>query len=186
MGSRRLILLRHGQAQPEDAKTPDFERVLTPRGAREAAEAGRHLVSEGWKPDWIIVSPAARTLATAGIVAEHCGIDGALIETARELYQASEQTIWRIICACAAARGAAAPGASASGVAARAASRIGCLLVCGHNPGLSQLASRLGAKQERRGLPTAGIATALWPHGDWHDLRPEGARHLEVFAPHRA
>lgn len=176
MGSRRLILLRHGQAQPEDAKTPDFERVLTPRGAREAADAGRHLVSKGWIPDLILVSPAARTRATASIVAEHCGIDGALIEAARELYQAGEQTIWRIICAFVAARGAAAPDAS----------RIGCLLVCGHNPGLSQLASRLGPKQERRGLPTAGIATALWTHGDWPDLEPEGARHLEVFAPHRA
>lgn len=114
MGSRRLILLRHGQAQPEDAKTADFERVLTARGAREAAEAGRYLVSAGWKPDLIIVSPAARTLATATIVAEHCGIDGALIEAAGGLYQASEQTIWRIICAGGAARGAAAPECHAS------------------------------------------------------------------------
>ncbi|HMD74016.1 MAG TPA: histidine phosphatase family protein [Steroidobacteraceae bacterium] len=171
MGSRRLILLRHGQAQPEDAKTSDFERVLTPRGAHEAAEAGRHLVSAGWKPDLIIVSPAARTLATAVIVAEHCGIDGTLIEAARGLYQASEQAIWRIICACAAAPGAA---------------HVGCLLVCGHNPGLSQLASRLGPRPERRGMPTAGIATALWTHGDWPDLQPEGARRFELFAPQRA
>jgi phosphohistidine phosphatase len=171
MGSRRLILLRHGQAQPEDAKTPDFDRVLTPRGAREAAEAGRYLAGARWIPDMIIASPAARTLATAAIVAEQCGIDAALIEAHRELYQASEETIWRFVAACAAAPGAA---------------RIRCLAICGHNPGLSQLASRLGPARERRGLPTAGIASGLWMHGDWPDLQPEGAQRIELFAPRRA
>ncbi len=32
-------------------------------------------------------------------------------------------------------------------------------MICGHNPGLSQIASRLGPKPQRRDLPTAGIAT---------------------------
>ena len=187
MDSRRLILLRHGQAQPEDAKTPDFERVLTPRGAREAAEAGQYLVSAGWIPDLILVSPAARTLATAAIVAEHCGIDAALIEAQRELYQASEQSIWHLVGACATPRGAPPRGTPPPrGAPVHGALRVSCLAVCGHNPGLSQLASRLGPTPERRGLPTAGVASALWTRGDWPNLQPEGAQRVELFAPRRA
>ncbi|HMD73759.1 MAG TPA: histidine phosphatase family protein [Steroidobacteraceae bacterium] len=163
MGPRRLILLRHAQAQPEDAGTADFDRTLTERGAREAAEAGRYLVRAGFAPDLIVASPAARTQATAAIVAELLGIDRKLIEADRKLYQAGDERIWRRI------------GASAA--------RVRCLLICAHNPGISLLASRLGPKPERHGLPTAGIAAAVWKHGDWSELRPETAEHLELFAP---
>ena len=40
------------------------------------------------------------------------------------------------------------------------------ILICGHNPGLSEVASRLGPKPQRRTLPTAGLATAVWHHAE--------------------
>ncbi len=185
MGPRRLILLRHGQAHPEDPKTRDFERTLTPRGAREAGEAGRTLASAGFKPDLIIASPAARTWATAAIVAEQCGIGKALIEAEPALYQAGEQTIWRLVGTCESRDGARHDGARHDAARRDGARSIGCLLVCGHNPGLSQLASRLGPAPAHRGLPTAGIATALWTRGDWADLQPDGAQRFDQFVPRR-
>lgn len=163
MGSRRLILLRHGQAQPESPKTADFERALTPRGVLEAEQVGRYLVAADLTPDSIIASPAARTRATAAIVAERCGFDAKRIQFPRALYQASEALIWREIGAC--------------------NSEVKCVLICGHNPGLSRLASRLGPAPTRRGLPTAGLATALWTHGDWTVVEPQTARRFDVFSP---
>ncbi|MGA2776247.1 MAG: histidine phosphatase family protein [Steroidobacteraceae bacterium] len=166
MGSRRLILLRHGQAHPESTQHEDFDRTLTPRGVREAEEVGRYLVAAALEPDLVIASPAARTRTTASIVAERCGIDTKLIQFPRALYQASDETIWRQVGACAA--------------------NVGCVLICGHNPGLSQLASRLGPQPTDRGLPTAGLASALWTHGDWADLEPQSAQRLDLFAPRRS
>jgi phosphohistidine phosphatase SixA len=56
-------------------------------------------------------------------------------------------------------------------------------MICGHNPGLSQLASRFGPKPQRRELPTAGIATAVWHGADWSTLEPETAVSCELDDP---
>jgi phosphohistidine phosphatase SixA len=56
-------------------------------------------------------------------------------------------------------------------------------MVCGHNPGLSQIASRFGPKPQPRDLPTAGIATAIWSHADWTKLQPETASLCELDDP---
>ena len=57
------------------------------------------------------------------------------------------------------------------------------ILICGHNPGLSQVASRLGPKPQRRNLPTAGIATAVWHNASWDTLQPETAISCELDDP---
>jgi phosphohistidine phosphatase SixA len=57
------------------------------------------------------------------------------------------------------------------------------ILICGHNPGLSQVASRLGPKPQRRTLPTAGLATAVWYNQSWESLQPETASSCELDDP---
>jgi phosphohistidine phosphatase SixA len=57
------------------------------------------------------------------------------------------------------------------------------LMLCGHNPGLSQIASRLGPKPQPRELPTAGIVTAIWRLSDWTKLQPETASLCELDDP---
>jgi|SRR5271166_1968409 len=163
MDSRRLILLRHGKAQPEDPNAGDFERPLTTRGRHEAEQMGRYLVDADLIPDLILASPATRTWTTAAIVAERCGIESARIQSEIALYLASDETIWRQVTACAAT--------------------VACLLICAHNPGLSQLASRLGPKPARRDLPTAGLATAVWTDADWHHLQAQNAQRCGLHAP---
>ena len=56
-------------------------------------------------------------------------------------------------------------------------------MICGHNPGLSAIASRFGPKPQRRELSTAGIATAVWHHADWATLQPESADSCEMDDP---
>ena len=86
MGTRRLTLLRHGEAQAPEAYAEDFERPLTRRGGIEAREMGTRLVHRGLIPDLILVSPAERAWSTAEIVAAVCEMDPKQVQCARELY----------------------------------------------------------------------------------------------------
>jgi phosphohistidine phosphatase len=166
VGSRRLTLLRHGKAEPVDAYPEDYERPLTHRGTIEAQEMGSRLVKRNLIPDLILVSPAERAWATAEIIAAACELDAKQVQCARELYLATAERTWQQL--------------------ARRAASLNHILICGHNPGLSLIASRFGPKPERRELPTAGIATAVWLHGEWATLQPETADSCEMNDPEDA
>lgn len=163
MGARRLTLLRHGRAQSVDSRAEDFERTLTRRGVVEAEEMGSRLVHRSLIPDLILVSPAERTWSTASLVAAACELDGRQVRCARELYLATPETVWRLVTA--------------------TDDSVAHLLICGHNPGLSQIASRLGPKPQPRDLPTAGLATAVWSAAAWAGLEPETADNSDLDDP---
>jgi phosphohistidine phosphatase len=166
VGPRRLTLLRHGKAEAVDAFPEDFERTLTHRGVIEAQEMATRLVHRNLIPDLILVSPAERAWATAEIVATTCELDAKQIQCARELYLATAERAW--------------------GLLAHRATSLGHILIVGHNPGLSQIASRLGPKPQPRELPTAGIATAVWHNAEWATLQPESADSCELDDPESA
>jgi phosphohistidine phosphatase len=149
VGTLRLTLLRHGEAQALDSCPEDFERALTRRGSIEAQEIAARIVERDLIPDLILVSPAERAWSTA--------------ECARELYLASPETTWRLL--------------------ANKDASLKHILICGHNPGLSQVASRFGPKPERRNLPTGGLATAVWINERWDTLQPETAASCELEDP---
>jgi phosphohistidine phosphatase len=164
LGTRRLTLLRHGQAQPLDACADDFERPLTRRGGFEAREMGKRIVHRDLVPDLILASPAERAWATAEIIAEACELDEDQIQAARELYMGTPETIWRQLTRC--------------------DSAICHVLICGHNPGLSQVASRLGPTPKRLELATGGLATVVWnSQANWDVLQPETASTCELDDP---
>jgi len=104
-----------------------------------------------------------RDLVPAEIVAQVCELDSRQVQCARELYLGSPETTWRLL----AGRDAA----------------LGHIMICGHNPGLSQIASRLGPKPQLRELQTAGIASALWYDARWDTLQPESADSCELDDP---
>src|ERR1043166_5799840 len=60
----RLILLRHGKAEPDSASGDDFDRRLASRGESESADMGARLADMGFVPDVALVSPAARAKGT--------------------------------------------------------------------------------------------------------------------------
>jgi phosphohistidine phosphatase len=163
MGPLRLTLFRHGQAQPVHSCPEDFERALTRRGINEAREMASRLARRGLIPDLILASPAERTWATASILAGILELDGTKIQGVRELYLATPETTWQVL----------------TGVEWGAVH----LLVCGHNPGLSHIASRFGPAPEPRELATAGFASAAWTVARWHDLEPETAVECELDDP---
>ena len=163
MAVRRLTLLRHGHAEAIDSCAEDFERALTRRGALEARAMAARMVRKNLIPDLILVSPAERAWATASLIAQACDMDGRRVQCVRELYLAAPEAIWRVL--------------------RRQPASAAHILLCGHNPGLSQVASRFGPRTQRRDLPTAGLATAAWHGAPWATLEPEGAGSCDMDDP---
>ena len=67
-----LWLLRHGDA--EDG-SPDAERPLTGKGAKQARAAGRALAALGVELDACLTSPKARAADTAKLVCDALGVE---------------------------------------------------------------------------------------------------------------
>jgi phosphohistidine phosphatase len=154
----RLILLRHGKAEPDSYSGEDFDRRLAPRGVRESVAMGERLADLGFKPQVTLVSPAARTRDTWE--AASSSFPDARPQFPTELYHADSETIRRAV------------EAAGQGVAT--------VMVVGHNPGLQELTVRLLQEgsappsliaQAQRNFPTAAAAVFLFdsngrPHFD--------------------
>jgi phosphohistidine phosphatase len=94
---RYLYLLRHAESKEKQVGQNDEERVLTPRGMREALLMGTYLYKEKTVLDVIISSPAERAKATAGLVVDALKLDPNIVVYNDELYEASSRTFFQFI-----------------------------------------------------------------------------------------
>ena len=72
--AQQLWLLRHGEAEPHDAR-PDPDRRLTPRGEAQARSAGRALKALEMTFQLVFTSPKVRALETARLCCEELGCE---------------------------------------------------------------------------------------------------------------
>src|SRR5918997_5046231 len=72
--AQQLWFLRHGEAEPHDAR-PDFERRLTPRGEEQSRAAGRALAALELSFQLVVTSPRVRALDTARLACEALGLE---------------------------------------------------------------------------------------------------------------
>lgn len=128
---RRLILIRHGEAQARAPSGRDIDRALTVAGQAAAAHTAAALAAEGFCPDVALVSDAMRARQTWQ--AARAALDVSIVEFKRELYHASAEATLMV----AGSR----PEASVA--------------VVGHNPGLQYLTLSL---LRREGAEAAVIA----------------------------
>jgi len=144
----RLILLRHGKAEPDSDSGDDFDRRLAPRGVRESADMGVRLADMGFQPQVALVSPAARAKGTWE--AAQPAFPNAETRFLDHLYHADSETIRR--------------------AAEEAGETAATVIMVGHNPGMQELTIRLlqegGAPsgligKAQRNFPTAAAAVFL-------------------------
>ena len=154
----RLILLRHGKAEPDSDSGDDFDRRLAPRGVRESVDMGARLADMGFQPQIALVSPAARAKATWE--AAQPAFPNAETRFLDHLYHADSETIRR--------------------AAEEVGASVATVMMVGHNPGMQELTIRLlqeGAApaglvgKAQRNFPTAAAAVFLFdangrPHFD--------------------
>lgn len=70
--AQQLWFLRHGEAEPHDAR-PDVDRRLTERGEEQARAAGRALAALEIAFQLVLTSPRIRALDTARLACQELG-----------------------------------------------------------------------------------------------------------------
>jgi phosphohistidine phosphatase len=148
---KRLILLRHAKSSTADGGLPDEERPLSDRGERDAPRMGARLHERGIHPNLVVSSPALRAKRTARLVAGTLDYPADEIRLDPALYLAAPEEILTVV--------AAQPDT------------IDCLLVVGHNPGLTELTNVLVPGLDLKNLPTAGTVVVDCAIERWADVR---------------
>jgi phosphohistidine phosphatase len=153
-GERRLTLLRHAKSSWDEPGVDDRDRPLNARGERDAPAMGRHLARLNFRPTFFLTSPATRARHTAQIVARELGYPAEFLQREPELYLATPEAVCAVV--------------------AREAGNLRDVVVCGHNPGLTELANRLVGAGALDNLPTCGVFSVTLKLRNWSDL--DGAR----------
>jgi phosphohistidine phosphatase len=136
---RRVILMRHADAQWPTYAGKDFDRPLTERGESAAHFSASAIQEAGHPVDLILASSARRTQQTAQIVANTLGLPDAAVRLVDALYNASPNTLETQMC--------------------QVLHQVNVVLLIAHNPGISELAQRLGGQAKM-----AALHPAQWLH----------------------
>lgn len=157
-GSHTLIVMRHAKAA-ELPGGPDFDRPLRPRGVRDSKAAGRWLTANGFRPDLVLCSAAARTRHTW----EH--LSGELIASPefsaeRRLYQGDAEEVADVI--------------------GETPETVPTVLYIGHNPAAADLVGLLTGAEPH--FPTAAIAVIALTER-WADLSGGTGELVASWAP---
>lgn len=126
MAKKELLLFRHAQAGAGSLTGRDFDRVLTEFGRSQPESAGRALASAGFSPQLVLCSSSARTRETLALLqlSELCA--KAEIQFSDALYECTTRQVLMELA-----------GVDES---------IERVLLVGHNPSLSDLATALTRK----------------------------------------
>lgn len=154
---KQLLIVRHAKSAWSDATLRDFDRPLNKRGEHNAAEMGARLKARSLVPQQVISSPARRALRTAQLVAAQFDYPAANIEIVDELYEAGTGDWLALI------------GALSES--------LECVLVVGHNPTVTELASLLCPAARIDNVPTCGVLHLGYGNTPWRAVA--GARPLE-------
>jgi len=158
---KTLLLLRHGKTEAE-SKQGDKARVLTERGAADAAVMGWRVGATVGRPDRIVSSRARRARQTAAIAAAAMDFRGR-VRYKRGFYYVSAEALLRRV--------------------QRFPDKADSVLLVGHNPGLEELAALLAAPDGTPGhLPPAGLAHLEFAVDRWRDVAP-GSGRLRMEVP---
>jgi phosphohistidine phosphatase len=161
---KTLLLLRHAKASRDEPETPDHDRPLKSRGKEDAKRIGRQLRDAKLVPTLIVSSTARRALKTAAKVARQLEYSRA-IELTDRLYLATPQDHRAVACAL--------PDAE------------DCVMLVGHNPGMSQFLSELAHVQSE--LATSELAQIQMAIKRWSDLADgHQAELIKIWQPHDA
>lgn len=160
---RQLLILRHAKSDWSN-KLRDFDRPLAARGLKNAKQMGLWMHQQNLLPDYIISSPAKRTLQTAELVTEPFAINVSEIHLDSNIYEANLRDLLNVL--------AQIPNASQR------------VLLVGHNPGFDQLLSHLADIAEvfsgdGRLMTTCTLAYLDMPE-DWEQLSPGCARLVKI------
>jgi phosphohistidine phosphatase len=160
--SRTLYLIRHAKSSWDNPALRDFQRPLNQRGQNDAPRMARMLAAEGVRPDLIVTSPARRALTTAQFFAAEMQVPDADFVQNEDIYEASEQQIFRIV--------------SALPDAARV------VLLFGHNPTFTDVANCF-TEDYIPNVPTCGVVRIESTADSWRSFYEGNSKVTACFFP---
>jgi phosphohistidine phosphatase len=157
---KRIILMRHGQAEEGADGIPDFERSLTTKGKNVTRQMARKLREKIKDPGLLVSSPAFRALETALIFAGEYGIKSEKIVLNSLIYSKFDhKTVLEIL--------------------KQAGEDTHTITLFGHNPGFSDVASWY-SKEPLNLIPKSGIVCLSFKITIWSELKP-ATGHPEII-----
>lgn len=147
--AKRLTLLRHAKSSHHDPALRDHDRPLNRRGESDAPAMGRRLVRSGGRPSLILTSTAVRARQTARLFAQAIGYPVEFIQSEAELYLADPDTMLDVI--------------------AGQDDNFNDIVVCAHNPGITELACGL-TRTLIDNVPTCGMVVLDAAIDTWDQL----------------
>ncbi len=156
---KQLILVRHAKSD-WNQDLPDHHRPLNPRGRDAAPAIGAWLRKNGYLPDEVLCSTAARTRETLELLDVT-----APTRFERALYHAAPETMLEIL-------------KSAQGDS---------VMMLGHNPGIAEFAEEmLQAPPDHprfAAYPTCATLVARFSIDDWSRLQPHSGTAQAFIVP---
>jgi phosphohistidine phosphatase len=178
---RTLWLLRHAKTVTDPPPGgDDFDRILAPRGRRDAEALGHLFAGAGEglgpalqrtpRPRVALVSPAARTAATAVLVLAHVA-DPPEVRHEEGLYGADPEQVLTFV--------------------RDLPDDIDAAMVVGHNPTAHALSQGLLSARDKKGLsiavrngfPTCALGVYSFNVGRWADVAARSGKLVALLAP---
>ena len=167
---KSLTLFRHAKSGWDSPVSRDFDRPLNERGIKGAKLMGAHAREIGLQFDYIISSPAVRCTET---------LEGFWEGYGRILHPNWERRIYL------------ASGATLLDIVHDLPDEAAAVLMCGHNPGMEDLALTLtpeaGGGELRDALeykyPTAALAEIEFDIESWRDVTEESGELSRFIRP---
>ena len=94
---KKLYLMRHSKSAWENEAVTDFERPLNERGRKDAPVMAKWIKQNEFEFDYIVSSPATRTLITCRIVLEYLEIPFSQINIDERLYEGNVEDVVGLI-----------------------------------------------------------------------------------------
>jgi phosphohistidine phosphatase len=162
----RLTLIRHAKTEPARPGQEDWDRVLEPRGQRDAPEMARRLKQITPKVDRVLSSPAVRAITTATIMTRELGVSAQKVQQDERLYLASPKDMLAVI--------------------RELGERSRHLMVVGHNPGMTEFADKISSERGIDNMPTCAIYTLQFEIAAWSELEWDSGVDAELDYPKRS
>ncbi|GAB5410128.1 MAG: histidine phosphatase family protein [Balneolaceae bacterium] len=149
-----ILLLRHAKSSWSDPSLDDFDRPLAGRGIKDAPRMGKYLKKIGYKPEYIVSSPAQRARQTSLLCAEGMKQDENIIKWDKSLYFASSKKYVEAI--------------------QQTPNNVDRMMIVGHNPLMESTATVLSGGRESTAfrIPTAGLVCLESYAVRWQDVKP--------------
>lgn len=160
---KKLCLFRHAKSTYASLGTDDIDRPLHEVGFTNAPMMGEIITKEHkFKPDLIVTSNAKRALETSKLVAEAIGYDEGNIQVEDKLYEAGVEDLISEI--------------------QLLDEKYKSVLLIGHNPGLTLLATFL-TDQHVNNLATCGSIAVEFDTKTWGNIAEANTKILFIDEP---